>query len=64
MLTLQVQTESYKALAARLQQARAQTDAVFEVVREDSLFDRPLPERHLTEPFRQQHRAAGDQPAP
>jgi gamma-glutamyl hercynylcysteine S-oxide synthase len=46
MLTLQVQTESYKALAARLQQARAQTDAVFEVVREDSLYDRPLPERH------------------
>jgi hypothetical protein len=33
MLTLQVQTESYKALAARLQQACAQTDAVFEVVR-------------------------------
>jgi len=33
-------------LLARLDQARAQTDKLFELVRPDSLYDRPIAERH------------------
>ncbi len=33
-------------LAARLTEARAQTDALFEVVKPDSFYERPIPERH------------------
>lgn len=34
------------ALSPALGQARAQTDALFSLVRADSLFERPIPERH------------------
>src|SRR4029077_19181896 len=33
-------------LICRLAQARAQTDRLFDVVRPDSLYERPVPERH------------------
>jgi ergothioneine biosynthesis protein EgtB len=33
-------------LLDRLDRARAQTDKLFEIVRPDSLYDRPIPERH------------------
>src|SRR6195256_1994791 len=46
MIAVQRQTESYKALLARVDQARAQTDKIFEIVRADSLYDRPIAERH------------------
>jgi ergothioneine biosynthesis protein EgtB len=35
-----------RLLLDRLDQARAQTDKLFEIVRPDSLYDRPIPERH------------------
>jgi ergothioneine biosynthesis protein EgtB len=41
MLVAQDQT-----LLGRLDQARAQTDKLFDIVRPDSLYDRPIPERH------------------
>src|SRR5512143_463173 len=34
------------ALLPAIQQARAQTDALFAMVRPDSLYERPIPERH------------------
>ncbi|MBZ5632579.1 MAG: SUMF1/EgtB/PvdO family nonheme iron enzyme [Acidobacteriia bacterium] len=34
------------SLLDRLDRARAQTDKLFEIVRPDSLYDRPIPERH------------------
>jgi len=37
---------SYSLLLDRLDQARAQTDKLFELVRPDSLYDRPIAERH------------------
>jgi gamma-glutamyl hercynylcysteine S-oxide synthase len=46
MIAVQSQVDSCKALLARLGRARAQTDALFEIVRQDSLYDRPIPERH------------------
>ena len=39
-------TGNYQILLDRLDQARAQTDRLFEIVRPDSLYDRPIPERH------------------
>jgi ergothioneine biosynthesis protein EgtB len=35
-----------KTLLSRLDHARAQTDKLFDIVRPDSLYDRPIPERH------------------
>ena len=35
-----------RTLLDRLDQARAQTDKLFAIVRPDSLYDRPIPERH------------------
>jgi ergothioneine biosynthesis protein EgtB len=35
-----------RTLLERLNQARAQTDKLFEIVKPDSLYDRPIPERH------------------
>ena len=46
MLAAQRHIDSRRVLAARLDQARAQTDKLFELVRPDSLYDRPIPERH------------------
>src|SRR5512147_2963317 len=37
---------SYRSLQERLNQAREQTDKLFAIVRPDSLFERPIPERH------------------
>src|SRR5689334_8268171 len=37
---------SYKALLARVDRARVETDRLFDLVRPDSLYDRPIPERH------------------
>ena len=37
---------SYQALLDRLDRARAQTDKLFELVKPDSLYDRPIAERH------------------
>jgi gamma-glutamyl hercynylcysteine S-oxide synthase len=34
------------AIISRFQRARAQTDQLFELIRPDSLYDRPIPERH------------------
>jgi ergothioneine biosynthesis protein EgtB len=36
----------YQALLERLERARAHTDQLFAIVRPDSLYDRPIPERH------------------
>jgi len=38
--------DSYKALLARVDRARVETDRLFDLVRPDSLYDRPIPERH------------------
>jgi gamma-glutamyl hercynylcysteine S-oxide synthase len=37
---------SYRLLLERLDQARVQTDKLFASIRSDSLYDRPIPERH------------------
>src|ERR1044071_283088 len=34
------------AFVSRFQRARAQTDQLFELIRPDSLYERPIPERH------------------
>ena len=39
-------TVKHRTLLDRLDQARAQTDKLFEIVRPDSLYDRPIAERH------------------
>src|SRR5579864_5365812 len=46
MLATQDKVESYQALLSRLDRARAQTDKLFELVRPDSLYARPIAERH------------------
>jgi ergothioneine biosynthesis protein EgtB len=38
--------ESLSMLRARLADARSETDALFALLREDALYDRPIPERH------------------
>lgn len=38
--------ESHGSLVARLTEARKQTDRIFGMVRPDSLYERPIPERH------------------
>ncbi|HUI43510.1 MAG TPA: SUMF1/EgtB/PvdO family nonheme iron enzyme [Terriglobia bacterium] len=43
---LATQNEVRNGLLTRLAQARAETDRLFEVVRPDSLYERPIPERH------------------
>jgi len=46
MLAAQDQVESYQALLNRLDRARAETDKLFGLVRPDTLYDRPIAERH------------------
>jgi ergothioneine biosynthesis protein EgtB len=46
MLAAEHKVENSQALLRRLDQARAQTDKLFELVRPDFLYDRPIPERH------------------
>jgi len=46
MIAVQSHIDSYKALLARVDRARVETDTLFEIVRSESLYDRPIPERH------------------
>ena len=46
MLTLKSQTSSQHHLLSRLVDARQQTDDLFDLVRPDSFYERPIPERH------------------
>lgn len=46
MLIAQTNTKERQQLFARVADARRQSDALFRIVREDSLYDRPIPERH------------------
>jgi iron(II)-dependent oxidoreductase len=46
MLATQTSTESSRDLANRLFHARRQSDALFNVVRGDFLYERPIPQRH------------------
>jgi iron(II)-dependent oxidoreductase len=46
MLAAQDKIGNHRALLERLDQARAQTDKLFDLVRPDSLYDRPIAERH------------------
>ncbi len=46
MLAAQDTLRSYRLLLERLDQARAQTDKLFAIVKPDSQYDRPIPERH------------------
>jgi len=46
MLATQTRTETSRELASRLFQARRQSDALFNIVRNDFLYERPIPQRH------------------
>ena len=46
MLVAQDLLAQDKGLLGRLEDARAQTDKLFAIVKPDSLYDRPIPERH------------------
>lgn len=46
MIAAQDKAENYQALLGRLDRARAQTDKLFDLVKPDSLYDRPIAERH------------------
>src|SRR5438105_18566 len=46
MLAAQATVRSHRILLERLDQARVQTDKLFAIVKPDSLYDRPIPERH------------------
>src|SRR5678810_1246028 len=46
MLAAKETVANDRALPDRLKQARLLTDKLFEIVRPDSLYDRPIPERH------------------
>jgi len=46
MLAVKVETQVPSDLTTRLIQARQVTDALFNCVRPDALYDRPIPERH------------------
>src|SRR6266513_3637092 len=46
MLAAQKEVELCHELLDRLTQARALTDQLFAIVRPDSLYERPIPERH------------------
>jgi ergothioneine biosynthesis protein EgtB len=41
-----LQTEGRETLATRLDQARERTDEIFRLLKPDSLYERPIPERH------------------
>src|SRR2546429_3188054 len=46
MLATQNQVDARQELMERLADARRQTDTLFDLVRPDSLYERPIPERH------------------
>lgn len=48
MLATQVDVTVQRGLVERLLDARRQSDALFRIVREDSLYERPISERHRT----------------
>ena len=46
MLTAEADVEVRHSLLARLSDARRRSDDLFDVVRPDSIYERPIPERH------------------
>ncbi|HTZ82104.1 MAG TPA: SUMF1/EgtB/PvdO family nonheme iron enzyme [Candidatus Acidoferrales bacterium] len=46
MLTAQRDLAVGRPLLERVSEARRRSDALFEIIREDAIFDRPIPERH------------------
>jgi hypothetical protein len=46
MGTLHFEVSARPALVGRLADARRRSDEIFEVVKADSLYERPIPERH------------------
>jgi gamma-glutamyl hercynylcysteine S-oxide synthase len=46
MLVAQKNVDVRHQLLERLSEARAQTDEIFNIVKPDSIYDRPIPERH------------------
>lgn len=46
MVSAQQRTEAHHSLLSRLEDARAQTDRLFAIVKPGSLYERPIPERH------------------
>lgn len=46
MSAAQIDPMIHQTLLRRLTEARAQTDSLFDLVRPDSLYERPIPERH------------------
>jgi iron(II)-dependent oxidoreductase len=46
MLTAQVEIAGRRQLLERLSEARRRSDALFNIVRSDSIYERPIPERH------------------
>lgn len=46
MLTAQAEAATLQPLLERLREARKQSDRLFRIVRPDSLYERPIPERH------------------
>ncbi len=46
MLATNLEVHAPSELLSRLAEARRRTDALFEIVRPDSLYERPIPERH------------------
>src|SRR6202166_391150 len=46
MLVAQKEVEAPQQLLERLAEARVRTDEIFDIVRPDSLYERPIPERH------------------
>ena len=46
MNTTAVTQSCFEQLRARILEARARTDDLFEIVRPEALYDRPIPERH------------------
>jgi len=45
-MATQVSSTNRRGLLSRLLDARVETDALFEVVRPEAMYDRPIPERH------------------
>jgi ergothioneine biosynthesis protein EgtB len=46
MLTLQKESVARESLLQRISEARRRSDALFEIVQPEALYDRPIPERH------------------
>ena len=46
MLAAHAQVEVQQSLLTRLAEARRQTDRLFDIIRPDAIYQRPIPERH------------------